>query len=73
MVDGHLVLGEGAGLIGADDARGAKGLDGAQLLHEGVALAHALDGHGEGQRDRGEQSLGDERHNHAKGEDERRG
>ena len=72
VVDGHLVLGEGAGLIGADDARGAKCLDGAQLLHEGIALAHALDGHGEGQRDRGEQSLRDERHDHAKGEDERR-
>ena len=47
VVDRHLVLGEGAGLVGADDARRTEGLDRGELLHEGVALGHALDGHGE--------------------------
>ena len=70
VVDGHLVLGERAGLIGADDARGAEGLDGVQLLHEGVAAAHALHRHGERQGDRGQQALGDEGHHHAQREDE---
>ena len=72
VIDSHLVLGEGAGLIGADNARRAQSLNGAELLHQGVALAHALNGHGERQRDRGQQALGNKGDDHAQGEDERR-
>ena len=72
MVDSHLVLSEGTGLIGADNARRAQSLNGAELLYQGVAFAHTLDSHGERQRDRGQQALGNKGDDHAQGEDERR-
>jgi len=71
VIDGHLVLREGARLVGADDARRTERLDRGQLLHEGVALAHALDGHGKRERHRGKEPLGNEGHDHAEREDER--
>ena len=56
---GHLVLRERAGLVGADDGRGAERLDRGELAHDGAALGHAL--HAEGERDRrdGREPLGD--------------
>ena len=41
---GHPVLGEGAGLVGADGGGGAQGLHGLQVLHQAVLLGHALSG-----------------------------
>jgi hypothetical protein len=54
----HLVLGQRAGLVRADDRRAAQGLDGGQPPHERVAPRHAL--HADGQRDgdHGGQRLG---------------
>ena len=72
MVYGHLVLGERARLVGANDARRAQGLDRGQRLDEGVALAHALDGHCKRKRDRREQALGYEGNHHPKRKDEGR-
>ena len=62
LVDRHLVFGEGARLVRADDACGAERLHGGELAHEGVALGHAP--HPTGQRDGGHdgQPLGDGRH-----------
>ena len=44
---GHPVLGEGAGLVGADGGGGAQGLHGFQVLHQAVLLGHALSGQGQ--------------------------
>ena len=38
--DGHLVLGKGTGLVGADGLRAAKGLDGRELADNRLALGH---------------------------------
>ena len=46
----HLVAGERAGLVGADDRRGSQGLDRRQPAHDRVAGRHAL--HADGKRDR---------------------
>ena len=57
--DGHLVLGKGAGLVGADGLRAAKGLDGGKLADDRLALGHL--GHAERKHDGhdGDQALGD--------------
>ena len=57
--DGHLVLGEGTGLVGADGLRAAKGLDGRELADNRLTLGHL--GHAERQHDGhdGNQALGD--------------
>ena len=57
--DGHLVLGKGAGLVGADGLRAAKGLDGRELADNRLALGHL--GHAKRQHDGhdGDQTLGD--------------
>ena len=57
--DGHLVLGEGTGLVGADGLCAAKGLDGGKLADDCLALGHL--GHAERQHDGhdGDQALGD--------------
>ena len=57
--DGHLVLGKGAGLVGADGLRAAEGLDGRKLADNRLALGHL--GHAERQHDGhdGDQALGD--------------
>ena len=46
--DGHVVGGEGARLVGADDVGAAQGLDGGQLAHHGVPLGHPHDAEGQG-------------------------
>ena len=40
--DGHLVLGQGAGLVGADDGGRAQGLDGGQPADQDAHAGHAL-------------------------------
>ena len=57
--DGHLVLGKGAGLVGADGLRAAEGLDGRKLADNRLALGHL--GHAERQHDGhdGDQALRD--------------
>ena len=40
--DGHAVLRQRAGLVGADGGRGAERLDRLEVLHEAVLLRHAL-------------------------------
>ena len=47
--DAHAVLGQSAGLVGADDVRRPERLDGAETFHHG-ALAHQL-AHAHGQRE----------------------
>ena len=57
--DGHLVLGKGTGLVGADGLRAAKGLDGRELADNRLALGHF--GHAERKHDShdGNQTLRD--------------
>ena len=57
--DGHLVLGKGTGLVGADGLCAAKGLDGRELADDCLALGHL--GHAKRQHDGhdGDQALGD--------------
>ena len=50
MGDGHVVGGEGAGLVGADDVGAAQRLDGGQLAHHGVPLGHPHHAEGQGHR-----------------------
>lgn len=51
MSDGHEVLGEGTGFVGADDGGGAHGFAGMELADEVVVGEHALHGEGEGEGD----------------------
>ena len=44
---GHPVLGQSAGLVGADGGGGAQGLHSFQVLHQTVLLGHALRGQGQ--------------------------
>ena len=57
--DGHLVLGKGAGLVGADGLRAAECLDSRKLADDRLALGHL--GHAERKDDGhdGDQALGD--------------
>ena len=58
----HLVLGQGAGLIGTDDLGAAQGFHGGQTADDGVALAHVGDADGQHHRDHGGQTFRDGRH-----------
>ena len=60
--DGHAVLGEGAGLVRADDADRAERLDRRQPPHDRVDLDHPLDAEREHDGHDGGQALGDRRH-----------
>lgn len=55
--DSHAVLRERAGLVRADAAGGAQGLDGLQVLDEHVLGGHALGGDGQRYGDGGQQTL----------------
>ena len=57
--DGHLVLGESAGLVGADDLGAAESLDGGHLANDGLTLGHLGDTHGQDDGDDSDQALGD--------------
>ena len=50
MLHRHPVLGEGAGLVGADDGGAAKGFHGRQLANDGPPLGHAVHAYGQGDR-----------------------
>mmetsp|Transcript_118031 Transcript_118031/g.376332 ORF Transcript_118031/g.376332 Transcript_118031/m.376332 type:complete len:645 (+) Transcript_118031:1641-3575(+) len=55
---GHLAGGQGAGLVAAQDADTAEGLDRVDLADQDVALRHLPGGDHQADRDRGQQPLG---------------
>ncbi len=62
--DRHPVLGEGAGLVGADDGHRAQGLHRGQAADQGGPGQHALRPEGQGDGDHGRQAFGDDGHRH---------
>ena len=56
--DAHLVRGERARLVGADDVRAAEGLNRGQRAHDCVLLGHLLRPEREAGRDHDRESLG---------------
>lgn len=56
--DGHLALGEGTGLIGADGVGASHGFAGGEVADEVHILHHLLDGVGEGDGDGERKTLG---------------
>ena len=54
----HAVLGQRAGLVGADDRHGAHRLAGVHFAHEVVGLQHPSHGHRQRQRDRHRKPFG---------------
>ena len=66
----HLVLGQGPGLVRADEGRRAQRLDRLQPADQGMAARHPLRPEGQRQRHGGQQPLRDQRDGHADGEDE---
>ena len=62
LYQGHAVLGEGAGLIRADDRGAAQGLHRGQAADQGVFLGHALHPNSQHNGDDGGQALRDGRH-----------
>ena len=59
---GHLVLGQGAGLVRADDLGAAQRFDGGQFADDRIALGHIGHADGKHHRDHGRQTLGDGGH-----------
>lgn len=57
--DGHLVGGQGTGLVGADDGGATQGLDGGQGAHNSVLLGHAAGTQSQASGNDGGQTLGD--------------
>jgi hypothetical protein len=70
LLDRHAVLGQRAGLVGADDSSRAERFDRRQVPDEHMALGHALSGQHQGQRQRRQQTLRHHRDDDADGEDE---
>ena len=56
---GHLVLGEGSGLVRADGGDRTQGLDRGHLAGDGIALGHLLNAEGECHRHQGRQAFRD--------------
>ncbi len=54
----HQVLGQGSGLVAADDGDRAERLDRRQAANQGILSGHALGAHGQRDRDHGRQSFG---------------
>ncbi len=69
LLDGHLVGGEGPGLVGADGGDGAEGLDGVELPDDGVPLRHPADAHRQGDGYHCRETFGDRRDRHRQGEE----
>ena len=67
----HAVHRERAGLVSADERRRAECFHRFQVTDEDLPLGHLLGTPGEGQRDGGQQRLGDQGHGDADREDER--
>ena len=57
FLDGHFVLGEGAGLVGTDDVDAADGFAGDHLFDQSVFAGHFDDVEGEGDGDDGGQAF----------------
>jgi hypothetical protein len=68
--DVHLVAGEGARLVRADEGRRAQGLDGLEAAHECVPAGHELGRPGEREGDRRQQPLRHECDRHTDREEE---
>ena len=68
--DLHAVLGQGSGLIGADDIDGTQRLHRRQAAHDGVHLHHAGDAQSQDDGHHGGQSLGHSGHSQGNGGDE---
>lgn len=66
--DGHLVCGEGAGLVGADDRRAAEGFDGGQRADDGVLLGHTPRTQGQASGDDSGQTFRDGSHGQGDGD-----
>lgn len=66
--DGHLVGGERARLVGADNRGAAQGLHGGKAADDGVLLRHATRAQGEAGGDDGGQALGDGGHSQGHGD-----
>jgi len=66
--DGHLVGGERACLVGADDRRAAECLDRRQTAHDRVLLGHATSSESQARRDDGRQTLRDGGHRQRHGD-----
>lgn len=60
--DGHLVGGQGTGLVGADDGGATQGLDGGQGAHDGVLLGHTAGTEGKASGDDSGQTFRDGGH-----------
>ncbi|TPW10823.1 MAG: hypothetical protein FD127_3552 [Acidimicrobiaceae bacterium] len=67
---GHLVAGERAGLVGADERGGPQRFYGFEPADQHLSLRHLFGAPGQRQGHRGQQRLGDQRHRDADGEDE---
>ena len=70
LADGHLVLGEGARLVRADDGHGPQPLHRLELADDGVLLGHLPGAEGQHDGDDGAQRLRDSRHRQGHGEEE---
>lgn len=68
--DSHSVLGEGAGLVGADGGGGSQSLDGFQVLDQAILGGHALGGECQTHSDSGKQTFGHVGHNDTNEEDD---
>lgn len=66
--DTHLVGGECAGLVGADDGGTAKGFHRGQGADDGVLLGHAAGSQGQAGGDDGRQTLRDSSHSQSNGD-----
>ena len=66
----HFVLGQGAGLIRADDGHAAQTLHRLELADDGVFLRHLLGSEGQHDGDNGAERLGNGRHGQGHGEQE---
>ena len=67
---GHLVLGQGAGLVGADDLGAAQRLHGSQAADNGAALGHVGDADAQHHRHHGGKALRDSGHRQRHGDHE---
>mmetsp|Transcript_9745 Transcript_9745/g.27748 ORF Transcript_9745/g.27748 Transcript_9745/m.27748 type:complete len:714 (+) Transcript_9745:2219-4360(+) len=70
VLHSHTVLGESSRLIGSDDGGTAESLDGLQVLHEHLPVAHSLGGKGQRDGHGGEKALWHVGHDDTDGEDD---
>ena len=68
LADGHLVGGQGAGFVRADDGGATKGLHRGQRAHNGVLLGHTTGSQSQASGDDSGQSLWDSSHSQGNGD-----